>query len=185
MLGLMEFVKNAAAGGQTARLGFTAAELAAMNSKYSGQIIDEADQDLFVEYLMKKLASVPGANGIIVNSSLSARLSTIGKRKGAAGETVNSFGVKVKTFDNKQLIEVPDTVITNTESDGVNADCTSLIIVRNAEELGVAISTNSGFYFQDFPDAEATAEAKARMQMFLQLSVERTDAMHRVSEIRL
>lgn len=185
MLGIATFVLDAAAGGQTSRLGFTTAELAAMNKQYGGQIIDEADQDAFVEALMKELMSVPGANGIILNASLAARLSTIGKRKGAAGETVNSFGVAVPTFDRKPLIVVPDTVITTTETDGVNNDCTSLYIVRNAEELGLAISTNSGFYFQDFPDSDGAPEGKARMQFFLNLSVERTDALKRISRIRL
>jgi hypothetical protein len=187
MLGLLTFVADAAAGGQTTRLGFTTAELAAMNYqvnlKISNDLVD--NQDTFVETLMKKIAEVPGANGIICNTSFSARLSTIAKRKGAAGETVNSFGQKVKTFDNRPIIEVPDAALPNTQSDGQNNDCTSMFIVRFAEELGLACSTNSGFYFQDFQDYETYPQGVARLQMFLNLSCERTDAVRRLSRIRL
>lgn len=185
MLGFANLVKDALAAGQTARMGFTAAELEAMNERISMLLVDEADQDVFVEKLMKQMRSVPGANAIICNASMSARLTTIGKRKGAAGETVNSFGIAVPTFDRRPIVTVSDTDITCTETDGVNNDCTSLYIVRFAEELGTAISTNSGFYFQDFPDAQDAPEAKARMQFFLQLAVERKDALKRLSRIRL
>jgi hypothetical protein len=185
MLGISTFVKDAASGGQTTALGFTTAEQAAMNTNVSLQLNDTDNQNEFAEFLEKNIALVPAANAILVNTNLAARLTTIAKRLGAAGETVNSFGVPVKTFNGVPIVPLPTTAIPQTESDGSNSDCTSLYIVRFAEELGTAFSTNSGFYFQDFENAETYPQGKARMQMFLQLAVERTDALKRLSRIRL
>jgi len=185
MLGLSNFVKDAAAGGQTAALGFTTADQAAMNTQVALQLNTSANQDSFIETLFKKLAEVPGANAIICNANLAARLTTIAKRLGAAGELVNSFGVPASTFNNVPIVSVDTTTITQTESDGTNNDCTSLYIVRFAEELGVAFATNSGFYFQDFQDYQSSPQGVARLQFFLNLVVERTDALRRLSRIRL
>jgi hypothetical protein len=185
MLGMANFVKDAAHSGQTATLGFTTAELAAMNKQVSLQLNDSTNQNEFLEDVERYIGEVPGANAIICNTNLGARLTTIAKRLGAAGETVNSFGVPVQTVNGIPIIKVPTTAIPQTESDGSNSDCTSLYIVRFAEELGAAFSTNSGFYFQDFQDVQGSPEGKARLQFFLNLSVERTDALRRLSRIRL
>lgn len=185
MVGISEFVKDAGAPGQTTRFGITAAEIAAMNQNISLQISTTANQDTFIETLYKALANVPGANALLCNVNLAARITTIAKRLGAAGESTNSFGTKVTTFNNVPIVPLPVTSITQTESDGQNQDCTSLYIVRFSEELGTAFSTNSGFYFQDFPDTEAYAQAKARLQFFLNLEIERTDSLRRLSRIRL
>ncbi|MEM4626460.1 MAG: hypothetical protein QXF70_03490 [Candidatus Bilamarchaeaceae archaeon] len=185
MLGLSYFVKDAAAGGQTAALGFTTAEQAAMNAQVGLQLNTTANQDSFIETLFKALGDVPNANAILVNTNLGARLMTIAKRLGAAGETVNSFGVPVTTFNNVPIVTLPTSAIPQNESDGTNTDCTSLYIVRFAEELGVCFNTNSGFYFQDFQDYQTYPQGVARMQVFLNLVVERTDALKRLSRIRL
>ncbi len=185
MLGLFNFIKDAASGGQTAALGFTAAEQAAMNIQVSLQLNTTANQDAFVELLYKAIGQVPGANAIICNTNLGARLNTIGKRLGAAGETINSFGTRVPTFDGRPIITVDTNTITQTESDGTNNDCTSLAVCRFAEELGVCFATNSGFYYKDFPDDITTPNAKARVGFYLNLSVERADAFRRLSRIRL
>jgi hypothetical protein len=186
MLGLLELVKDAAFGGQTSKLGLTTAELAAMNTQVSvGQLSTNSVQDAFVELLMKELANVPGANAIIVNSNLGPRLSMIAKRLGASGETVNSFGVKVPAFNNVPIVQVPTSAISSTQSDGSNSDCTSLLIARFAEDLGVCFNTNSGFYFQDFDEVEAKPNGIARLSMYTNLVVERPDALKRLSRIRL
>jgi hypothetical protein len=185
MLGFSTFVKDAAAGGQTAKLGFTAAEQAAMNEQISLQINTDENQKSFVEKLMKALAKVPGANAIICNQSLYARMTTIAKTFGAAGEKVDSFGIPAKTFDGKPIIPVEDTEITMTESDGTNNDCTSLYIVRFAESLGTSFSTNSGFFFTDFDFSEVAPKGKARLQFFLNLTVEKANSIRRLSRIRL
>jgi hypothetical protein len=185
MLGLSNFVKDAASGGQTAALGFTTAEQAAMNQNISAKLDNVTDQNAFVETLIKAISTVPGANAILVNSNLYARLNTIALRIGAAGESKDIFGQPVKTFDNLPLISLPTGAIPQTESDGTNADCTSLYVTRFAETQGVCFSSNSGFYFQDFPDYQSYAQLVARLQIFLNLVVERTDAVKRLSRIRL
>lgn len=185
MLGLGVFVKDAASGGQTTKLGFTTTEQAAMNAQISLQLNDTTNQNAFAEELMKYIAAVPGANALVMNTNLYARMSSIAWRIGAAGETRNSFGQPVKTFNNVPMIAVPTTTITQTESDGSNNDCTSMYILRFAEDQGVCFNTNSGFVFTDFPDNPELPGQKARMSMYLNLVVERTDAMKRLSRIRL
>lgn len=185
MLGIGSFVKDANAGGQTAALGFTTAEQAAMNVQVSLQLNNVTNQDGFVEILFKELAKVPGANAIVCNANLGARLTTIAKRVGAAGETLNSFGIPVSTFNNVPIVIVDTNTITQTESDGTNSDCTSLYIIRFSEELGLTFTTNSGFYFEDFPEDVQNPDMKARIGFYLNLAVERTDALRRLSRIRL
>lgn len=185
MLGLGVFVKDAASGGQTTKLGFTTAELAAMNVNVSLQLNDVTNQNLFVEFLLKQLANVPGVSALIMNTNLYARMAQIAWRTGAAGETRNTFGQPVKTFNNVPMLFVPTTAITQTESDGTNSDCTSLYLVRFSEDQGVCFNTNSGFVFTDFPEEPVKPDHVARMSMYTNLVVERKDAMKRLSRIRL
>jgi len=184
MLGFATFILDAAAAGQTARLGFTTAELAAMNTQISLQITS-ANEKTFVEMLEKEIAKVPGANALIVNTNLGARLSTVARNIGAAGETRNSFGTAIQTFDGLPIIKVPTTALPQTESDGTNSDCCSMFVARFAEDLGACFSTNSGFYFTDFDESEVGPRGISRLQFFLNLTVERTDAVRRLSRIRL
>ncbi len=185
MLGLFNFIKDAAAGGQTAALGFTAAEQAAMNYNVNLKLDNIDDQDTFCELLMKKIVEVPGANAIILNYNSYARLTSISKRKGFAGESVNTFGIPTKTFNGIPMVPVPVTTITQTESDGTNSDCTSIAVVRFSEALGVCYPTNSGFLFTDFNEAEVNPNGIARLQFFGNLVVEKSNAVRRLSRIRL
>lgn len=185
MLGISNFVRDAAAAGQTANLGFTTTEQAAMNQNVSLQLNTTANQDTFVEQLYHALGLIAGANAIICNTNLAARLMTIAKRLGAAGETINSFGNPVTTFNNVPIVAVGTGVIPQTETDGVNTDNTSLYIARFAEELGVCFTTNSGFYFEDFPLDVAMPDAKARIGFYLNLAVEKQNSLLRLSRIRL
>lgn len=185
MLGLLTFLKDADAAGQTARLGFTAAELADMNVRANLTLDTTANQDALVELLIKNIAKVPGANAVICNETLGARLTMIAKRLGAAGETINDFGTSVQTINGKKIITVPEECMTTTESDGTHADCTSLLIARFAEELGTAVNTNSGLVYTDFDQNSVLAGAKARIEFYGNLAVERADSLRRISRIRM
>jgi len=185
MLGLSTLIKDAAAGGQTAALNFSQAELAAMNHQISLQLNTTPNQDSFVESLEKKLAAVPGANAILCNVNLAARLSTIARRLGAAGESMNTFGTKVRTFNGVPIVPLPVGAIPQTESDGSNADCTSLYIVRFAEDQGLCYSTNSGLLFKDWDSVEEKPSGLSRVEIYISLTLERNDAVIRCSRIRL
>lgn len=184
MLGLSNFVKDAAAGGQTARLGFTQAELAAMNQQVSLQLTSDY-YGTFLESLEKAIALVPGCNAICVNTNLAARLTTIARQKHVYGQINDAYNGVLDTILSIPIIKVPADTILQTESDGSNSDCTSMYLIRFAEELGCAFSTNNGFTFKDFPDLEANPAGAARLSFHLQLSPERTDSVRRLSRIRL
>lgn len=184
MLGMGTLVKDADAAGQTSRLGYSTAQLAAMNKRASLQLNTESTQDQFIEMLEEEIGNVPGANAIIVNTMLGSRLSTIAKRHSALVNGTDQFGKPQTVINDVPIVRVPTTAIPQTESDGTNNDCTSLYIVRFAEELGVAFSTNSGFYFEDFPATETKPQGLARMQFFLNLTVESQNALRRISRIR-
>lgn len=185
MLGLSSFIKDAAYGGQTAALGFTQAEQAAMNTQVALKIDSATTQAEFLELLDKEILNVPGANAIIVNRQTKARLTTVARKLSLLDQTLNYLGVPVPSYNGIPIIGVPSTAIPQTESDGSNSDCTSLYIVRFAESQGVCFATNSGFAFQDFPDYQSTSELVARLEINLNLVVERTDAVKRLSRIRL
>lgn len=185
MLGFSEFVKDAAAAGQTSRFGFSTADIAAMNTQVGLQLNTTANQDAFVEMLIKKLAEVPGANALLVNVNLAARLTTIAKRIGAAGESTTTFGTQVSAFNRVPIIALPVSSIPQTESDGTNNDCTSAYIVRFEETTGVAFTTNSGFDFTDFDTSSEIPSGIARLQLFVNLAVQSRDAVRRLSRIRL
>lgn len=185
MLGILELIKDADAAGQTARLGFTQAELAAMKSRVELKIDTTDNQYAFVEKLEEELANVPGANAIILNSKLGARFSTISKKLGMYGVTTDNFGFPIETYQgDKQIIRVPVDAISNTMSDGINADCTALVIARFAESQGVCYSTNSGFLYQDFGEVEGSSN-KAQADMFLSTTVEKQNAVKALYRIRL
>lgn len=185
MLGLTEFVKDAASGGQTTHLGFTTAEQAAINVQANLKIDNNDDQNAFLEILDRALYVVPGANAIICNDGMKARLSTMARNRALFGMTIDQFGVEAETYKGIPLVRVTSEALTQTQSDGVNTDCTSVFVVRFAEQLGVAYSTNSGFDFMDFPEIEADPQGMSRLQFFLNLTVERTNALRRISRIRL
>lgn len=185
MLGLAELIKDAAAAGQTARLGFTTAELAAMNHRVELDLASQADQNSFMEQLELKMAEVPGANCIICNANLKARLATIARRIGAAGETRNTFGTPLSTVNGVTVVPVTTGSITNTESDGTNSIFTSLYIVRWDPALGAALSTNVGVKFDDIELDSVKPNQVARIQAFLNLKVQQTNAVRRLSRIKL
>lgn len=185
MIGLAGFIKDAAAAGQVGRFGFTQEEIAGLLTQVGFKLDTVENQNLFVEMLMRDIASVPGANAIEMNSSLLARMTTIALRLGAAGETRDSFGKPVTTFNNIPMVPVSNRGIGCDESDGTNTDCTSLYIVRYEEDNGVSISTNSGFKFDDFEEEEGIPAGKSRLQFFGDLNIQNLKCLRRMSRIRL
>ncbi len=185
MLGFSEFLKDAVAAGQTARFGFSTADIAAMNVQAALKLDTDENQSAFVELLYKVLAQIPGANAIQCNVNLAARLTTIAKKLGAAGESINSFGTKASTFNGIPIIPVPVTTISQSESDGVNADCTSLYAIRYQEDTGVAVTTNSGILFADFAESSELPSGIARIEFFGNLAVQSRNSLRRISRIRL
>jgi hypothetical protein len=190
MLGLLNFVLDAAAGAQIARLGFTQAELAAMNvnvgagANGSLQLVEDNYSE-FLETLEKQISLVIGANALICNTNLAARITTIARQKHIYGQINDAFNNVVDTILGVPICKLQPADMPSTETDGVNNDCTSLHIVRFAEELGMSYSTNNGFTFTDFPESEITPQSKARMSFHLQLSPEMANSYKRLSRIRL
>lgn len=184
MLGCSVFCIDADAVGQTARLGFTAAEIASMNKRVSMQLIPD-NYAAFLELLEKELAKVPGSNAIECNINLAARLTTMAREKHVYGQINDAYQGTLETILGRPIIPLPETSIPQTESDGINNDCTSLYIKRYAEELGMSYSTNNGFTFTDFPETEVKPNSVARMSFHIQLSPEKVNSMKRLSRIRL
>jgi len=184
MLGILELIKDADASGQTARLGFTAAELAAMRAQVSLQLNTTPNQDAFIEKLEEEIANIPGANAIVVNGKLGARLTTIAKRLHSYSQSMDQFGFPVETYNNIPIVRVPTTAISLTMSDGVNADNTALVIARFAESQGYCLSTNSGFLYQDFGEVDGSSNV-AQANLFLSTTIEKQNAVKVLYSIRL
>jgi len=186
MLGLSNFVKDSNAAGQTAALGFTTTEQASMLVNAGSLAVNTtANENALVELIQSTMFQVPNANAILGSRNMIARLTSIAERRRMLGSMITEFGTLIMTFNGVPLVPLPVTALPTTESDGTNANCSSIYIARFAEEQGVCWITNSGFYFQDFQDAEVQPQGIARLQFFTNLSVERVDALRRISRIVL
>lgn len=185
MLGLLTFIQDGDAAAQTARLGFTTSEIAAMNTQVGLALDSDANKEAFVETLEREIANVPGANALIMNTFLAARLSTISRKFGLSEMTRDNFGFPIETFGGIPIIRVPVSAIPNNQSDGVNNDNTSMFVVRFAETQGICYSTNSGLLYQDFGEVEGEPGNVARADLFLSTTVEKQNAVKRLSRIRL
>jgi hypothetical protein len=135
-------------------LGITMVIDALSGSGLSGNSFDltTADNyDTFLEQLDKWKADVMGADAIICNESMAARLTTIARVKHALTWTKDEFGKPISQVNGLSIIPVDDSTITKTEPDNAGTpvnDTTSIYVIRNGEG-GWNINSNSGLAFYD------------------------------------
>lgn len=187
MLGLGYFIQNVAAhGSQVARLGYTTTEIHAMLTQFDLDLKNRNAAHLFNEKLTAEINAVPGANTLICNTVMAARLATIARMFGMLGDTVNSFGTTLQTFANLNIIPVSTAAIPNTESFSIGDDDytngTSIFVARMEEDSGVNYATNGGLMFSDFED-DGTPEGVSRIQLFTNLKVGSIDSVRRIGNV--
>ncbi len=185
MLGLLNIIKDADAAGQTdGLLGYENAELAARNKRLTLSLSDVDDQNQLVEEISLAKAMVPGANLIVAGESMAARLTTIARRQNAQADGIDSFGQQVAVFDRTPIAVVPDAVLGFSMNSGAETNTSSIFVLRNAEYQGVCFSTNSGLQFKDFDQVESTVAGVAHFSFNLNTTVEKLNAIYRISGIK-
>jgi len=161
-----------------------------INAKFTGDSFDlttSANYDKFMESFEKWKAEIKGADGVIVNRSLAARLTTIAKIKHSYSQMINEFGKQVEFIDGVRIIRVDDTVITNTEPNDngtpVN-DTTSMYIFRNAVGHWT-VKSNSGLATWEKGEIEDEPASLFRFEMTGFNEVRHKYAIRRVRNIKV
>jgi hypothetical protein len=159
-----------------------------INAKDSGNNFDlsnSANHARFMEKLLLWKADVKGANALICNMSMKARLTTIAINRHMYTTTIDKFGNTIERVAGMQIIAVDDTAVTLTEADDAPANITtSIYIFRNAEEHWT-IRSNSGLYVQDMPELEAKVSTRFRFEFAGFNEIKTMYAIRRVRNIRL
>jgi hypothetical protein len=184
-LGLGVFLKNALAAGQTAKLGWTAAQLAAWNTEFNSSINSDANVDSLIEKVRIAGYDVPGQKVVVMPNYIRARFATRANNLHALQTRKNEFGTDVDFVNGMAIVGLDEAAMPMTESNQAASldDCGSLFIVRFAEYNGAAFTTNSGLKFTDFEQVEALSTGKARLQLTYNFGVYAQDAIRRISAI--
>jgi hypothetical protein len=147
-----------------------------------------AGQDQFIELLDQALMEVPGANMLVMNRALGARMQSIARRLHALTWDKDEFGQPAPFYNGIPIITIADGAITNAEPSGdvtpVN-NTTSIYAIRTAEFNGLAGVTNEGFKFRDWTDPQPTQSMIARAELRMGLVIEAPDCIRRIRRIRL
>ena len=157
-------------------------------SPASLDLTDEANWDPFMEGL-EQLMYLVGAEGILANRQLGAKMTTIARNNHIRGERRDRFGQPVTTYDGTDLVRLNDGSITNSEPDNAstpNTNTTSLVLAAPAEGV-YDITTNSGIEFDDF-DREVLEEKRserAQWEFRGETNIEEKWAVLRVRNIKV
>jgi len=149
LVGIKELIPN----GQIISMGTNGDTVPLGNSDANKQ-----KQQTFLEKLDELIGSVYGnASVIVMNYKMIARLRAIA-REYISVQTVNdAFGTQ-QVFDSYMGIPIVSSgvakdgvtqVITNAETVGTNADCTSIYAIRFGEKENLSIATNNGLQVYD------------------------------------
>lgn len=167
--------------------GFSSTMTVDAHATSSLDITDSANWDTFMEFIDELLEDVPDSTMIACNGTLKSKINTIGRNTHALGQTQDQFGRPVDTFNGIPVVRLADGAITNTEPDNqatpVN-DTTSLYVIRFSEVDGVALASNAGFLFTDFPETQEKVVEKARMELYYDIDIEAPDAIRRLRFIK-
>lgn len=159
----------------------------AATSGDSLDLTDSANYDAFEEYLSKWVVQVENVTGLVMNPTLRAKMTTIAKRRGNYGTTLDQFGKSVPTFDEIPMYTVLDTSILNTEPNDnvvpVN-DTTSLYIMSPGEK-NFSIVTNSGLDFEDYEILPDKQSGRLKGEIRASIKIQKRNKVRRVRNIKV
>ena len=147
----------------------------------------EANWGLFIEQLIIAQSVVPGATGFVMSGELYARMTTIAQKKHIIGETRDTFGKPVKTFNGLPMIQVvPGTILTDEPDNNATplTNTTSLYIARPGEGE-VSLVSNSGLEFDDDIDLEQKESRRVKFEIRSAWKIGEKDSIRRVRNIKL
>lgn len=142
----------------------------------------------FIEWLFVKMKDVKNATGLIMNTSLYARMWTIARKEQMLGENRDLFGVPVATFNNIPMIQVLDDTIVNTEPDNTATtaltETTSLYVMAPGEQ-NLSLVTNSGLYWMDYDHVENKESGREKFEIRASWKIEEPKSILRIRNIKV
>lgn len=153
----------------------------------SFDLSDPANFDTFLEQLDKWKHEVMGANAILCNHSMAARITTIGRKYHSYSQGVDVLGNPVERVNMMDIVPVDDEVITNTEPDNAGTpvnNTTSIYLFSNNEGLW-NINTNSGLGFYDHGELSGEQQEGISFEFRAKNEIKRKRAIRRIRNIKL
>lgn len=188
LLGWKSLVADVAdASLQSEVYGFTKAQIHASLVRADVQLDLSNDVTLrtFEELLTRELAGMGGSPVMHMNNYVFARMTSIAKKLGVYGTSVNDFGKPVDQFGNYKMVPVGLKYLPQTEDDGGTNVSSSIYIIDHNEADGLRYATNAGFLFTDFATLDEKPTGKSRLEFYGQLKIEDMKKFKRVSRVRL
>jgi len=185
MYGLATIIKDADdSSGQEAFAGYSATDIQSMLTQVKIDLTTKTQILALMEILEQEIALVPGANGLLMNTYLAARIKTGARMMHVLGSAQDSFNIPLDTVFGVPMIVGSTDMIPNDDIWSGHTLATSLYIVRNAELSGLDYPTNSGFAYSGFDDDD-TPLGIARIQIFTNTRLNDVNCVRRLSKIGL
>jgi len=171
-------------------LGITMVIDALTGSGLSGDSFDltsSDNYDTFLEQTDKWKEEVEGADAIICNRSVAARLTTIARIKHALDWSKSEFGNRIAVVNGLQIMPVDDDIITKAEPDNAGTpvnETTSLYVFKNAEGLW-NINSNSGLAFYDHGELDGEQQEGVGFEFRAKNEIKRKRAIRRVRNLKV
>jgi hypothetical protein len=149
-------------------------------------LTDAANYDRFVEKLVLWISDVENPTGLLMSPRMRAKMTTIAKKQGILGQSIDQFGKPVATFNDVPMIATLATTILHTEPDDNAtpvANTTSLYIMAPAEK-NISLVTNSGLDFEDYEKLEAKQSGRVKGEIRAAWKIQKRNAVRRVRNIK-
>lgn len=185
--GLRNIINGSDLPGFTDTTRLADAQEAVGGSAKSCDLTNTNNYGKFIEYLYAQIVKVDNPAGLVMNTSLYARMWTIARKEQILGETRDLFGVPVATFNGIPMIRVLDGTITNSEPDNDTTpknETTSLYIMSPGERR-VSLVTNSGLYWIDYDHVDNKESGREKWEIRAAWKVEDPMSVLRVRNIKV
>jgi len=186
--GLRNIISGSDLPGHTGTTRLANAQEAVGGTAKSCDLTNANNYGKFVEYLYAQIVKVDNPLGLVMNTSLYARMWTIARKEQILGETRDLFGVPVATFNGIPMIRVLDGTITNSEPDDTDTtpknETTSLYIMSPGERR-TSLVTNSGLYWMDYDHVENKESGREKWEIRAAWKIEDPMSVLRVRNIKV
>jgi hypothetical protein len=185
MYGLATIIQDVdSSASQNTFAGYSKADIHSMLTQVKIDLTTKSKILQLMELLEREIALVPGANGLLMNTYLAARIKTGARMMHVLGSAQDSFNIPLDTVFGVPMIVGSTDAIPNTDVWTDHALATSLYIVRNQELSGLDYPTNSGFAYSGFDDDD-TPLGISRVQIFTNTRLNDVNCVRRLSKIGL
>lgn len=151
-------------------------------------LTSSSNNETFLKLVDSTLYQTPNANMILCNRTLAGVFTSIARSTNSFSWSIDQFGQRVAVWNGITIIPLADGAIANTEASGGGSptnNTTSMYVLRSAEYGGVVADSNTGLMYTDFPmELEATAQMKARYELYFETLIDTADSIRRIRRIK-